>query len=151
MKIVTIDDIRAFRPKPCYDPGRYLADDWSGTALDILAVEECPAEDRLWVVLRTQCVEQSLLNAFARWCALSVAHLWQSPMPDVVRQFLETGDEMLRSAAWAAAWSAAGAAARSAAWSAASDAARAATWAAASAATSAAQVEHLRGLLAEED
>ncbi len=123
MKIVTIDDIRAFRPKPCYDPGRYLADDWSGTALDILAVEECPAEDRLWVVLRTQCVEQSLLNAFARWCALSVAHLWQSPMPDVVRQFLETGDEMLRTAAWAAA----------------------------SAATSAAQVEHLRGLLAEED
>ena len=74
---------------------------------------------------------------FARRVALDVAHLWE--MPDVVRQYLETGDESLRDAAWAAAraaawdaaWgarAAARAAAWDAAWVAAGDAARAAAW-----------------------
>ncbi len=58
------------------------------------------------------------LRAFARWCALDVAQHWD--MPPVVRQFLETGDETLRAAAWDAAWDAA----RDAAW----DAARNAAW-----------------------
>lgn len=35
----------------------------------------------------------AMLREFACWCALSVAHLWT--MPPVVRQYLETGDEML--------------------------------------------------------
>lgn len=35
-----------------------------------------------------------LLYAFARQCALDVAHLWN--MPDVVRQYLETGNGALR-------------------------------------------------------
>ena len=39
----------------------------------------------------------AMLRSFARKCALDVAHLWD--MPDVVRQYLETGDETL----WAAA------------------------------------------------
>jgi hypothetical protein len=43
---------------------------------------------------------KQLLLAFARQQALKVAHLWE--MPDVVRQYLETGDESLRSAAFAA-------------------------------------------------
>ena len=38
-----------------------------------------------------------LLREFARWCALSVIHLWDAP--DIVRQYLETGDEKLRYAA----------------------------------------------------
>ena len=63
-------------------------------------------------------------RSFARWCALQVAHLWD--VPDIVRQYLETGDEALRAAAWdaarAAAWDAAWAAARAAAWAAARDA-----------------------------
>ena len=66
-----------------------------------------------------------VLRKFARQCALDVAHLWN--MPPVVRQYLETGDERLRDAAWdaawAAAWDAAWAAARDAAWDAARDAA----------------------------
>jgi hypothetical protein len=62
-----------------------------------------------------------VLCAFARWCALSVAHLWK--MPEIVRRYLETGDESLRAAA--------GAAADAAASDAASDAARDAAWAAA--------------------
>jgi hypothetical protein len=44
---------------------------------------------------------KQLLLAFARQQALKVAHLWE--MPKVVRQYLETGDESLRSAASAAA------------------------------------------------
>ena len=86
------------------------------------------------------------LRAFARRCALDVAHLWN--MPVIVRKYLETGDESKRAAAWDAAWdaagdatwgaawdaagAAAGAAARDAAWdaarAAAGDAARAAAW-----------------------
>lgn len=71
------------------------------------------------------------LQDFARWCALEVIHLWKAP--DIVKQFLETGDESLRSNARAAA----GAAARAAAagtW----DAARDATWAATRATSTAA-------------
>jgi len=71
-----------------------------------------------------------VLREFARKQALSVAHLWD--MPEVVRRYLETGDESIRAAASAAAWAAASAAARAAASAAARAAARAAAWAAAS-------------------
>ena len=78
-----------------------------------------------------------LLRTFARSAALSVIHLWDAPA--IVRQYLETGDEKIRVAAWDAAgnaaWaaaraaaSAAGAAARAAAGAAARDAARDAEW-----------------------
>lgn len=73
------------------------------------------------------------LRYFARMQALSAIHLYNDP-PDVVLDYLMTGDEAKRSAAWAAAWAAAQAAARDAAqaaawdaaWAAARDAARAA-------------------------
>jgi hypothetical protein len=42
-----------------------------------------------------------LLRKFARHCALSVIHLWDAPK--VVRDYLETGDESLRAAAYHAA------------------------------------------------
>ena len=55
-----------------------------------------------------------LLRTFARRCALDVIHLWDAPA--VVREYLETGDESKRDAAWDAArdaaWAAAGAAQR---------------------------------------
>jgi hypothetical protein len=74
-----------------------------------------------------------VLRQFSRDCALEVLHLWEAP--DVVVEYLLTGDESLRAAAWAAAWAAAGAAARGAAWDAAQgaarDAAQGAAWAAA--------------------
>jgi hypothetical protein len=85
---------------------------------------------------------EQLLFDFARWAASQVLHLWKAP--DVVTQFLATGNPSLRAAAWdsardsardsawgvarAAAGDAAGFAAGSAAWSAAGDAARAAAW-----------------------
>ena len=63
-----------------------------------------------------------VLRLFARQCALDVAHLWE--MPDVVRQYLETGDEAIRDAARAAALADASAAAWDAASAAAWDVAR---------------------------
>ncbi|WP_423156467.1 DUF7666 domain-containing protein [Stenotrophomonas maltophilia] len=79
---------------------------------------------------------EPLMREFARWSALQVIELWDAP--EVVRQYLTTGDESLRAAAraaawdaaWAAAWAAARDAARDAARAAARDAARAAAWAA---------------------
>lgn len=55
------------------------------------------------------------LRVFARKQALSVIHLWDAP--DIVKSWLETGDESLMQAAESAAWSAARSAAESAAWS----------------------------------
>lgn len=71
-----------------------------------------------------------LIRSFTRQCALDVIHLWNPP--DVVRQFLLTGDERLRAAAWDASWAswAAWFAWDAAAWDAAAWAARAAAWAA---------------------
>ncbi len=65
------------------------------------------------------------LWTFSRLCALEVLPLWPDA-PQVVKDFLETGDEDLRAAARDAAWDAARDAARAAAWDAARDAARAA-------------------------
>ena len=80
------------------------------------------------------------LRYFARMQALSVAHLWEPP--DVVLDYLMTGDEVnrdaARAAALSAAWAAARAAALSAAWAAARDAAWSAAWSAAWAAARAA-------------
>jgi hypothetical protein len=75
------------------------------------------------------------LRSFARWCALHVIHLWN--VPEIVRQYLDTGDESIRAAARDAAW----AAARNAAKDAAREAARAAAWTAARDAAWAAAVD----------
>jgi hypothetical protein len=72
-----------------------------------------------------------ILRVFARHCAATVLHLWEPPAPEIVWRFIETGDESIRAAAWAAARDAAWDAARDAAWAAAWAAARDAAWAAA--------------------
>ena len=46
-----------------------------------------------------------MLRAFACKCALDVIDKWDAPA--IVREYLETGDESKRAAAWAAAWDAA--------------------------------------------
>lgn len=78
LPIKSIQDIRSLNP--CYDPvtGRdrdgtqvnpgYLPEDWVGTALDILNVQECPALDRLWVVLNEDWLDVWLLRKFSVWC-----------------------------------------------------------------------------------
>ena len=70
-----------------------------------------------------------MLWEMARWSALQVIHLWNAPQ--VVRDYLTTGDESLRAAAWAAA----------------RDAAQDAAWDAAEAAAGAAQQNHFLALV----
>jgi hypothetical protein len=73
-----------------------------------------------------------IMRRFARICAYTMIDKWDAP--EIVRRYLETGDESIRAAARdaardaarAAAWDAAWDAARDAAWDAARDAARAA-------------------------
>jgi hypothetical protein len=83
------------------------------------------------IVARMDATE--MLRYFARMQALSVVHLWDAP--DVVLDWLMSGNEKIRAAAWAAAWAAevaaAWAAEGAAAWAAVGAAARGAAWAAA--------------------
>ena len=136
----TIEDIRNL--DPCYDPvtEEILPPDWTGTALDILKIEnsKVSAEDKLWVVARKGWIDDRTLRLFAVWCARQALDLMEKPDPrsvevcNVSERFANgeaTQDEL--AAAWDAARDAARAAARAAAWDAAWDAARDAAWAAA--------------------
>ena len=131
MKTFTIEDIRKW--KPCYDPAKHLPESWSGTALDILKMENIPAEDRLWVVLRDSVIDPKTSRLFAVWCARQVQRLMIDSRSisavDTAEKFangkasleeLQTASAAASAAAWAAAW----AAAMDAAWAAASAAAR---------------------------
>ena len=88
-----------------------------------------------------------MLRYFARMQALSVVHLYDAP--DVVLDYLMTGDEKIRDAASAAAWEATRAAAWDAAWAAASAAARAAARDAASDAARAVARRDFNALVSE--
>jgi len=140
MKKFTIEDIRSW--DPCYDPKKYLKEDWSGTAVDLLDTKEIPFEDRLWVIFRTELVSEKVMRLFAVWCARQVQHLMKDKRSldalDVAERFANgevTKEEL--DAAWDAARDA-GAAARGAAW--------AAAWAARAAASDA-QEKKLREML----
>jgi len=67
MKTFTIADIRSW--KPCYDPSRYLPEDWSGTALDMLEHPNIPDKDKLWLVRRYPVMTAKGLRLFAVDCA----------------------------------------------------------------------------------
>jgi hypothetical protein len=98
---------------------------------------------------------EPLLREFARKCALSVIHIWDAP--EVVKQYLATGDESLRDAAWDAAtdsatyaaWDASEGSATDAARAAATDAARAAAWDAAGYAVGYAAMDEQRKMFFE--
>ena len=99
-----------------------------------------PAGDDKGVCSRRRIVARmdatELLRYFARMQALSVLDLWDTEPPEVVCDYLMTGDarDAGRAAAWGAARAAAWGAARAAAWDAARDAASDAAWDAARAA-----------------
>lgn len=59
--------------------------------------DKLAAQQRTCVAMLTVEQTDALLREFARWCALSVAHLWE--MPTEVRAYLETGDSSLLAAA----------------------------------------------------
>src|SRR5690606_16052491 len=98
-----------------------------GATLCLVDLDEIVEEERNKLVARRRrTVRRGALTAdlrsFACACARDVLHLWDAP--DVVRRYLESGDETLRAAAWAAAWADEGADAWCAAWEAAWAAAR---------------------------
>ena len=136
MKKVTYQQIKDF--KPCYDPIKFIPENWEGTALDILNISECPINDRLWVILRNEFFSDKELRLFAVWCARQALSIPGNESEicsntcDVAERYANgnaTYEELI--AASAAAREAALLAARLAAWYAASDDAREAAWEAA--------------------
>ena len=72
-----LEDIRKLNP--CYDPNRYLPEDWEGSVSDILRLEDCPAEDRIWVAVRL--IDEKASRLFAVWCAREALALVTTPDP----------------------------------------------------------------------
>ena len=139
MQQITTQQIRDM--EPCYDPGKYLSKDWEGSVIDILNISDCPAKDRLWVVLREKFIDAKTLRLFAVWCAREALKLIDKPDPrsiaacDVAERYANgeaTADELAaaRAAVGAAVGDTAGAATH-ATHEEAGDAARAAAWVAA--------------------
>ena len=60
---ITIQNIRD--KSPCYNPDKFLPQDWKGRLSDILKIKECPAIDRLWVVRQWQTKKVSVQFAIA--------------------------------------------------------------------------------------
>ena len=115
------------------------------TALDILRLEDVETEDKLWVVLRPELIDEPILHEFACRCAERALSKVDRPDPRSIaaigaKRAWVRGEidnaalDAALAAARDAAWDAAQAAARAAAWDAAQAAARAAAWAAARAA-----------------
>ena len=77
MKTITLQQIREL--SPCYDPSKYLPENWEGTVIDILNVEQCNADDRLWVVLHEDFIDAKKLLLFAVWCARDALKLVPNP------------------------------------------------------------------------
>lgn len=92
MKTITIEMIRSW--SPCYDPTDVegVDEDWTGTVFDVLK-SSIPSDDKLWIVLRIELIDEKILRQFARWRALSVIDLCQAPQ--IVIKYLN-GDEEKR-------------------------------------------------------
>jgi hypothetical protein len=154
--MITYDKILSF--DPCHSPEKCLemmkgVKEYS--LMDFLDLDSVTAEDKLWVVLREDFIDDAILHEFACRCVEAVLPLFEKEFPDdkrprnaiaAKRKWLkgEITDKELTAAsdaawsAWAtreaAAARAAASAAWGAAWGAAWDAARAAAWGAARAA-----------------
>lgn len=66
LKYFNVEYIRSLRP--CYNPIRYIKEDFRGTVIDILSNDSIPFDDRLWLVLRTDLVSKNCMRLFAAWC-----------------------------------------------------------------------------------
>ena len=144
MKTITYEQFLEFDPCYLYDPEKKALmesiaqrrEHWS--AMDILELENIPAADRLWAVLREELIDAPILHEFACRCAERALSRVENPDPrslraiEIKRAWLrgKATDEEL-AAAWGAARDATQAAAGAAAWGVARDAAQAAAGAAA--------------------
>lgn len=126
-------------------PGGFIPESWAGTMLDILKIDACPVEDRLWLACRKGCIDDRTLRLFAVWCARQALRLIDNPDPrsvmacDVAERYALGGATpqelaaariaaqdaawnsargVTRNAAWAAVWTAAETATRAADWTA---------------------------------
>ena len=123
---------------PCYDPAPHLPEDWTGTALDILAHDTIPANDKLWVVLNVpEALPSATKSLILARVVLPLARRHADDAGaaacDAVIALYErraAGDEPAGQE-WGTAWAAARAAERGAERAAERAAARAAAWAAA--------------------
>jgi hypothetical protein len=109
LKYFSIADIRSF--KPCYDPNKWLKEDWRGTAVGILKMDNISFSDRLWCVLRTEICSEKLMRLAAVWFYRDTLNWVKDPDPrsieaaNVAERFANgqaTQEEL--SAAWSAAW-----------------------------------------------
>jgi hypothetical protein len=64
-QIYTIENLRSLNP--CYDPSRYLPENWEGTLMDILSIKDCWISDRIWAVLKL--LPDQIAHDFGSWCA----------------------------------------------------------------------------------
>jgi hypothetical protein len=65
MKTITISDIKSW--KPCFDPSKYLPENWSGTVLDILRDDRISASDKLWLLNKGDLVSENVINKLQKW------------------------------------------------------------------------------------
>lgn len=85
MKTITIKDIKALLP--AYTLLDYLPPDFSGTVLDILAVDACPWLDRVWVA--SKILPEGINLMFAYLTAKRAVDILLEPKQEVL-QALET-------------------------------------------------------------
>lgn len=84
MKTRTLDELR--KCGPCYDPVRWVPENWEGTAVDFLNIEECPAKDRIWMVTRRGLYyTDRQLRLFACDCAERALSRIKNPDPRSLR------------------------------------------------------------------
>ena len=60
LKILDCNFFRA--ASACYDPATVLGEDWTGTIVDILRMEEIPAKDRIWAATRPGVLDEKTLR-----------------------------------------------------------------------------------------
>ena len=67
---MNVQDIRNLNP--CYDPSKYLKEDWVGSVQDILRMSDVPPYDRLWVCCRNEFIKEDLLFKFSEQCCWEI-------------------------------------------------------------------------------
>ena len=90
-KSITYKKIVALNP--CYDPIRYLSKDWQGSGITLLKMQDIPAKDRLWVIVRADFLTLKQIHAYGLACArLSEQYLPDKRVKecnDVVERYLK--------------------------------------------------------------